>query len=108
MSENVLAAPRSAFVPEAVTVYATLGLLDMGFSLMAFQVGIREGNPVLGWLQGIGLFELGKLFLTGGVVVLGYYLWRLAIVRVAVHAGNAMMLAVLAFHLSFWIRYLGA
>lgn len=108
MSDSAFAAPRSAIVPEAVTVYAMLGLLDMGFTLMAFQIGVREGNPIMSWLQGIGLFETGKLALTTGVVFLGYYLWKLPIVRIALHAGNALMLAVVAFHLSFWVRYLGS
>jgi hypothetical protein len=61
MSLN-LAKPSAVFV---ALIYLVLGLADLGFSLLAFQLGVLEGNPLLAWMSRHGLFVPAKLALTG-------------------------------------------
>jgi hypothetical protein len=99
--------PRSlrnlrSWVPAPVVAYALLGLLDFGFTLLAFGIGYKEANPVLAFYKEHGLFEVAKLFTTVAVVTLGFFLWQLSIVRFILVLANAVMLAVLIYHVSFW------
>jgi hypothetical protein len=46
-------------------IYAVLDLADMGFSSVAFMLGIGEANPAVAWLAGRGLFVPAKIGLAG-------------------------------------------
>ena len=45
-------------------VYVVLGVADLGFSLVAFRLGVSEGNPFLALMERYGLFVPTKLLLT--------------------------------------------
>ena len=96
----------AARVPGAVVLYAVLGLLDFGFTLMSFQLGFREANPILSWYAERGLFEVVKITSTIVVVMLGFFLWRVIAVRSVIYGANAVMTGVLVYHLVIWIRLL--
>ena len=91
-------------VPRAVVNYAGLAILDMGFTLFAFAIGVKEGNPILEWYQRQGLFEVVKISSTLAVIWLGFTLWEVKAVRWVIYAANVLMFGVLVFHLVFWIR----
>ncbi len=86
-------------VPKPIVFYALLGVLDLGFTLIAFQLGYREGNPVLNWFASHGLFEVAKISLTVSVVLIGFLLWERRVVRSVVAVANVVMAGVVAFHL---------
>lgn len=89
-----------------MAIYAGLALLDLGFTLLAFTIGIKEGNPILAWYQERGLFEAVKIASTLAVIYLGFFLWNVKAVRWVIYAGNVAMFGVLVVHLAFWIRVL--
>lgn len=86
-------------VPVPVVVYAVLGVLDFGFTLMAFQLGFMEGNPLLNWYAEKGLFEVAKVGFTLAVIILGFLLWDFRIVRAIIYIANVLMVGVVLFHI---------
>lgn len=93
-------------VPRAVVIYTGLSLLDLGFSLLAFTIGLKEGNPILAWYAENGLFEAAKLLSTLAVVFVGFYFWTLRPIRLVVYGANVAMFGVLMIHLAFWVNHL--
>ena len=83
-----------------VILYAVLGILDFGMTLMAFKLGFQEGNPILNWYAANGLFEVAKVGMTIAVVVIAFLLWDFKIVKGIVYAANVLMLGVVAFHVA--------
>ncbi|MDQ2986658.1 MAG: DUF5658 family protein [Armatimonadota bacterium] len=86
-------------VPPPIVIYAILGILDFGFTLIAFQLGFKEGNPILNWYASHDLFEVAKISSTFIVVLLGFLLWELRFVRGVLVGANVLMLAVVGFHM---------
>lgn len=93
-------------LPVPIVVYATLGVLDYGFTLAAFGHGAHEANPALRWFADHGLFEFAKLSLTLLVCCIAAYIWQSPGTRRAMLVGNLLMAGVLAYHvdLMFSIR----
>ena len=81
-------------------LYAALGILDFGLTLIAFQLGFKEGNPILDWYAQNNLFEVAKVGSTLAVVFIGFLLWELRIVRGVLLAANVLMVGVVGFHLA--------
>jgi hypothetical protein len=95
-----------AFVPKPVLIYAGLGMLDLFFTLLAFHMGFQEGNPVLAWYQHQGLFEFAKVGSTIIVILLGFFLWNVKLVRRILYSADVLMFGVLIWHLFFWVGFL--
>jgi hypothetical protein len=87
-------------VPVPVSTYAILGILDFGLTLIAFQLGFKEGNPILDWYAQNNLFEVAKVGSTLAVVVIGFLLWDIKFVRYVVISANVLMVGVALFHLA--------
>jgi hypothetical protein len=87
-------------VPMPLILYAALGILDFGLTLIAFQLGFKEGNPILDWYAQNNLFEVAKVGSTLAVVFIGFLLWELRIVRGVLVAANVLMVGVVGFHLA--------
>jgi hypothetical protein len=85
-------------VPKPIVLYALLGVLDFGFTLIAFQLGFTEGNPILDCYASHGLFEAAKVGSTIAVVLLGFLLWELRFVRSVLVGANLLMVGVIGFH----------
>jgi len=94
-----------SLVPPPVAVYALLSILDLGFSLIAFQLGYPESNPALAFMKEQGLFEFVKISATLLIVLIGVLLWRLQIVRVILGLANVVMFGVFVLHLYSLIRH---
>ena len=60
-------------VPVPLVLYAVLGILDFGLTLIAFQLGFKEGNPILDWYAQNNLFEAAKIGSTLAVVFTGFH-----------------------------------
>jgi len=103
---NLALTHLAARVPGAVVTYAVLGLLDFGFTLMSFQIGLKEANPVLAWYAERGLFEVAKIASTIVVILLGFFLWRILAVRSIIYGANLIMTGVLVYHIANWARLL--
>lgn len=86
-------------VPVAVAAYALLGVLDLGFSQLAFFAGYGEANPILQATIASGTFEFSKITMTMLVVLVGTMLWPLRFVRGIVWAANFGMALLAAFHI---------
>lgn len=93
-------------VPSWLVLYAALGLLDLGFTLAAFEFGATEANPVLRDLQSVGLFEFSKLSLTLLVLCIGYRMKRNRTIYSCVMLANAVMVAVAVYHVSNFAVFL--
>lgn len=91
-------------MPRAIVGYAALATLDLGFTLVALGIGVREANPFLAWCQQVGLFEVAKIATTLFVISIAFFLWRLPIARWTINIGNVLMGGVAAFHLMFGIE----
>jgi hypothetical protein len=87
-------------VPVPIVLYAVLGILDFGLTLIAFQLGFQEGNPILDWYAQNNLFEVAKVGSTLAVVFIGFLLWDLRIVRGVLIGANVLMVGVVGFHLA--------
>ncbi|MEO7454460.1 MAG: DUF5658 family protein [Fimbriimonadales bacterium] len=87
-------------VPVPVTLYAILGILDFGLTLIAFQLGFKEGNPILDWYAQNNLFEVAKVGSTLAVVVIGFLLWEKKLVRYIFIGANVLMVGVVLFHIA--------
>ncbi len=85
-------------VPVAVVAYAFLGILDLGFSQMAFFAGYGEANPLLRATLSAGTFASSKVTLTLLVVLVGTMLWPVRLVRGIVWVANFAMAGVAGFH----------
>src|SRR5688572_10747850 len=86
-------------VPVPLVFYAVLGILDFGLTLIAFQMGFKEGNPILDWYAQNNLFEVAKIGSTLAVVFIGFLLWELRVVRGVLSVANVLMVGVVAFHM---------
>ena len=86
-------------VPGALVLYAILSVMDFGFTLIAFKLGFKEGNPILNWYADQGLFEVAKVGTIVAVVMIGFLLWELRVVRSILNVANFLMVGVVAFHL---------
>ncbi|MBA3725128.1 MAG: hypothetical protein H0W86_01435 [Armatimonadetes bacterium] len=96
----------TSHVPWPVRLYALLGLMDFFFTLLAFQYGFQEGNPILAWYQEQGVFEVVKVGTTIAIVILGFLLWKLRLVRAIICAADIGMFALFCWHLFFWVGFL--
>ena len=85
-------------VPYALVLYALLGMLDLGFSRMAFSVGVAEGNPVLQAALDYGLFEVNRVILTLTVLLMGIFLWKHRIVKRVMFVANVGMFLLALLH----------
>lgn len=85
-------------VPVAIAAYALLGVLDLGFSKLAFFAGYGEANPVLAATLTHGTFEVSKVLLTVLIVLVGTVLWPLGLVRGVVWAANFGMALLTGIH----------
>ena len=85
-------------VPNALVLYTLLGMLDLGFSKMAFSVGVAEGNLFLEAALDYGLFEVNKLILTLTVLFLGIFLWKHRIVKQVMFVANVGMFLLVLVH----------
>jgi hypothetical protein len=83
----------------AALVYVVFGLTDMSFSLLAFQLGFRELNPILAWAVRGGLFIPAKIAMTVGIGILIAVLYSNRVARVATWSGILVMTMVTAYHL---------
>ena len=88
------------YVPDWLTLYVFLGLGDLGFSLIAFQSGAIEANPLLYQAQQIGLFEFAKLSLTLLVLCVGFLLRKRRITEVVMAGANTLMVCLIVYHVS--------
>lgn len=79
-------------------LYLILGIADLGFSLIAFRLGVAEGNPLLAWMEARGLFIPAKLALTGVATGLIAALYSRARARALCWALIMVMVAVNAYH----------
>ena len=77
-----------------IIIYAVLGILDFGLTLIAFQLGFKEGNPILDWYAQNNLFEVAKVGSTLSVVFIGFLLWELRVVRGVLVVANFLMIGV--------------
>ncbi|MGI8923418.1 MAG: DUF5658 family protein [Fimbriimonadales bacterium] len=96
----------ASHVPWPVALYAFLGILDLGFTLLAFHYGFQEGNPILAWYKEQGFFEVVKVGTTIAIVVLGFFLWQLRLVRAIICVADIAMFALFVWHLFFWVGFL--
>jgi len=87
--------PNAAFV---ALLYLMLGLADLGFSLLAFRLGVVEANPLLAWMETRGLFIPAKLVLTGVAAALIAVLYSRNRVRPVCWVAVALMAVVDAYH----------
>jgi len=90
-----LAKPSAVFV---ALVYLILGLADLGFSRLAFALGVGEGNPFLAWMQAHGIFVPAKLALTGVAATLIAVLYSRKRARLLCWAVVLVMVMVDAYH----------
>ena len=93
-------------VPNALVLYALLGMLDLAFSRMAFSVGIAEGNPVLHPALDYGLFEVNKVILTLTVLLMAVFLWKHRVIKRLMFAANAGMFLLALVHVYGLTLYL--
>jgi len=91
-----LAKPSAELV--ALT-YLLFSLADLGFSLLAFRLGVVEGNPILAWMDGHGLFIPAKLALTGVATVLIAVLYSRNRARALCWGVVLVMVVVDAYHI---------
>ncbi len=88
--------PSGVFV---ALLYLILGLADLGFSLLAFRLGVPEGNPLLAWMARHGLFIPAKLLLTAVAAVLIGVVYERRRARPVCWASIVLMLLVDAYHI---------
>ena len=93
-------------VPNALVLYALLGALDLGFSKMAFSVGIAESNPVLQAALDYGLFEVNKVILTVTVLLMGIFLWKHRVIKRVMFVANVGMFLLALVHVYGLTLYL--
>lgn len=89
--------PSGAFI---ALLYLIFGLADLGFSLLAFRLGVQEGNPALAWMAQHGLFVPAKLFLTALATTLIAVLYERARARPICWASVGLMLLVDGYHVA--------
>ena len=94
--ETHLAKPSAVFV---ALLYLVLGVADLGFSLIAFRLGVAEGNPLLAWMEARGLFLPAKLALTGLATGLIAVLYSRNRAQALCWAAIAVMVVVNAYHI---------
>lgn len=93
-----LSRPHQAAFPAAL--YLIFAAADLVFSLLAFSLGIAEGNPFMAWLLEMGVFISGKIVLSLLVAALMLVVYaRAARWRWVIWSGVGIMGAVTAFHL---------
>jgi hypothetical protein len=71
---------------------------DWFFSLMAFQMGVREGNPFLAWCQRYSLFTPVKCLLAVSATVLILALYRHRMARIVSYLGVIVMALLTSYH----------
>ena len=69
-----LTRPHQAAFPAAL--YLILASADLIFSLVAFALGVAEGNPFMAWLLAQGFFVPGKILVSLMVAALMLASWR--------------------------------
>jgi hypothetical protein len=89
---------RKLHIPHALTLYALLGMLDLAFSMLAFSIGVKEGNPVLQAAWEVGLFETNKIILTLTVLGVGLMLWKYPMVKRILFVANVGMFFLTLVH----------
>jgi hypothetical protein len=93
-----LTRPHQAAFPAAL--YLILAAADLIFSLVAFNLGVPEGNPFMAWLLARGLFVPGKIGISLLIVLLmlavygGTHRWRWL-----AWGAVGIMMPVVGFHL---------
>ena len=91
---------HSERVPDWLTLYVFLGLGDMAFTLLAFQMGAIEANPFLRHLQGAGLFEFTKISLTLLVLCVSYRLRHRPLIHNVMGFANVGMVTLNVYHVT--------
>jgi hypothetical protein len=79
-------------------MYAAFGLADLWFSLVAFRLGVAEGNPFLALMRQEGLFVPVKLALTGIAALLIGVLYGRSRAQIVCWGALLMMATVDAYH----------
>jgi hypothetical protein len=79
-------------------VYSAFGLADLWFSLIAFRLGVVEGNPFLALMRQDGLFVPAKLALTGIAALLIGVLYGQSRARMLCWGALLMMATVNVYH----------
>jgi len=80
-------------------LYIIFGLTDLLLSLAAFALGVLEGNPLLAWLAGCGLFVPAKILLTLAAALLIVLLYSRAGTRPFAHSAVLAMAMVDLYHI---------
>jgi hypothetical protein len=92
---STLRHPSSAFV---ALLYLIMGMADLGFSLLAFRLGVQEGNPLLAWMARHGLFLPMKVGLTLLATVLIAVVYERPRARAICWASVGLMVLVNCYH----------
>jgi len=79
-------------------LYLIFGMADLGCSLLAFRLGVPEGNPVLAWMAARGLFVPAKVVLTLLATVLIGLVYRRPRARPICWASVVLMVLVDSYH----------
>lgn len=90
----------SEHVPDWLTLYVFLGLADLGFTLVAFQLGAKEANPFLSVAQQDGLFEFYKISLTLLILCIAYRLRKRTVIENIMAFANAFMCSLIVYHIA--------
>ncbi|MCH7944589.1 MAG: hypothetical protein IIC73_01035 [Armatimonadetes bacterium] len=92
-------------IPDWLALYVFLGLGDMAFTLMAFQLGAIELNPFLEQAQRAGLFEFCKLSLTLLVLCVAFKLRKHKVTEKIMAGANVLMISLIVYHISLLYLY---
>ncbi|MCS6859012.1 MAG: DUF5658 family protein [Abditibacteriales bacterium] len=80
-------------------LFFILSAFDWFFSLLAFEVGVREGNPFLAWCQQNSLFTPAKWALTIVATCLILSLYRYRSGRIVAYCGVLLMALMTGYHI---------
>lgn len=92
-------------IPDWLALYVYLGLGDLAFTLMAFQIGAIELNPFLQQAQQWGLFEFCKLTLTLLVLCVAFKLRKRKVTEKIMAGANVVMITLIVYHISLLYLY---
>ena len=92
-------------VPDWLALYVYLGLGDLAFTLMAFQIGAIELNPFLEQAQQSGMFEFCKLTLTLLVLCVAFRLRKRKVTEKIMAGANVVMISLNVYHISLLYLY---
>ncbi|MCH8978139.1 MAG: hypothetical protein IH945_02710 [Armatimonadetes bacterium] len=87
-------------IPDWLALYVYLGLGDLAFTLVAFQLGAIELNPYLEHAQRAGVFEFSKVSLTLLVLCIAFKLRRRKVTEKIMAWANVGMICLNVYHIS--------